>query len=58
MFEELSYNELLNIDAGGGNDWLRIIGQGIFTAGSVMAGGPVPAVFKITNGVFAIMDEF
>ncbi len=59
MFKELTYEELLDIDAGKvkKNSWLQIIGEGILTTGSVIAGGPVPAFIKITKGVVSIMDE-
>ena len=57
-FEDLSYNELLNVSGGKEANVLKIVGKGVLTAGSVMSGGPVPAVFKITRGILSIMDEF
>ena len=57
-FENLSYDELLNIDGGKDPNVLKIIGKGVLTAGSVMASGPVPAALKITRGILSIIDEF
>ena len=57
-FEDLSYNELLNINGGDDPNVLKIIGKGVVTVGSVLGGGPVPAALKITRGILSIIDEF
>ncbi len=58
-FEDLSYEELLNINAGDANAWLRVVGEGIFTVGAVMAGGgTLPVSLNIASGFYSISKEF
>lgn len=57
-FENLSYDDMLNIDGGKEPNALKIIGKGVLTAGSVMSGGPIPATLKITRGILSIIEEF
>ena len=57
-FEDLSYDELLNVDGGKERNWLRIVGTGIFTVGATVAsGGVLPAGAAIAGGVLSIASQ-
>ena len=58
-FKDLSHEEMLNINGGDANSWLRIIGEGIFTAGAVIAsGGVIPIAASVASGIYCISQEF
>ena len=60
-FEDLNYDELLNINAGEAKEdrnWLKIVGTGVFTIGATMAScGVIPAGAAIVGGVWSIANE-
>ena len=60
-FEDLNYDELLNINAGEAKEdrnWLKIVGTGVFTIGATMTScGVIPAGAAIVGGVWSIANE-
>ena len=57
-FIDLNYEELLSVDAGTENSWLKIVGEGIFTVGAVVASnGTLPIAVNIASGLYSISTE-